>query len=122
MCVLFSCLWCPHLQHLIDTTGLLDIDFFSLDVEGAELYVLQTVDFSVTNIHYILMETDNPNSVASEALLTAAGFVRHALNMKDGCIPNHDCAVNTLFVNSRYEARHRGAPQLYQYGTAMKCP
>lgn len=27
-----------------------DIDFWSLDVEGAELQVLQTVDFSRTNI------------------------------------------------------------------------
>ena len=52
---------CIPLQVIIDATGLLDIDFFSLDVEGAEKLVLQTVDLSKTNIRLIMIEQDGWN-------------------------------------------------------------
>ena len=35
------------------------IDFFSLDVEGAEFEVLNGIDFSIYNFKYIIIETDN---------------------------------------------------------------
>ena len=35
------------------------IDFFSLDVEGAEFDVLNGIDFSIYNFKYIIIETDN---------------------------------------------------------------
>ena len=35
------------------------IDFFSLDVEGAEFDVLYGIDFSIYNFKYIIIETDN---------------------------------------------------------------
>jgi FkbM family methyltransferase len=41
---------CVPLELILDATGLLDIHLFSLDVEGAELAVLETVNWSVTNI------------------------------------------------------------------------
>jgi FkbM family methyltransferase len=44
---------CVPLQLIIDATGLLDIAFFGLDVEGAEELVLATVDLGKTNIRLI---------------------------------------------------------------------
>ena len=36
-----------------------EIDFFSLDVEGAEFEVLDGIDFSENKINYFLIETSN---------------------------------------------------------------
>jgi hypothetical protein len=47
---------CIPLQLIIDATELLDIDLFSLDVEGAEKLVLETVDLRKTNIRLIMVE------------------------------------------------------------------
>jgi hypothetical protein len=41
---------------MIESTGLLDIDLFSLDVEGGEMAVLESVDLEVTNIKALLVE------------------------------------------------------------------
>lgn len=45
------------LQKLLDKYNLKDIGFFSLDVEGFEIFVLNGIDFEKTTIHYILIET-----------------------------------------------------------------
>ena len=52
---------CVPLQLLIDSTGLWDIDFFSLDVEGAEKLVLETLDLKKTNIRVLMVELNGLN-------------------------------------------------------------
>lgn len=52
---------CVPLQLLIEATGVLDIDFFSLDVEGAEKLVLETVNLNKTNVRLIMVEQDGWN-------------------------------------------------------------
>lgn len=52
---------CVPLQLLIDSTGLWDVDLFSLDVEGSEWAVLSTVDLKVTNVRAFLVELDGSN-------------------------------------------------------------
>mmetsp|Transcript_16091 Transcript_16091/g.37183 ORF Transcript_16091/g.37183 Transcript_16091/m.37183 type:complete len:379 (+) Transcript_16091:75-1211(+) len=46
----------PVLQDVFGTDG---IAFFSLDVEGAELLVLETIDFDVVNIEVLMVEIQN---------------------------------------------------------------
>lgn len=58
--------------------GLLDVDLFSLDVEGAELFVLKTIDFKVINFRVILVELDYSDAVKNQQvrdLLESNGFV-----------------------------------------------
>lgn len=50
---------CGLLQHYLDALSIRHIDFWSLDVEGKELHVLQTVDFECTHIEVIIAESDN---------------------------------------------------------------
>jgi FkbM family methyltransferase len=50
---------CGPLQHYLDSLSIHHIDFWSLDVEGEELHVLQTVDFEKTQIDVIIAESDN---------------------------------------------------------------
>lgn len=48
------------------------IDFFSLDVEGAEMSVLQGLDFDRWNISFLLIESRSPKEL--ETFLNAKGF------------------------------------------------
>eukprot|EP00956_Cyclotella_meneghiniana_P027463 scaffold61572_cov23-Cyclotella_meneghiniana.AAC.3 len=54
---------CGLLQHYLDALSIprsiRHIDFGSLDVEGKELHVLQTVNFEHTHIEVIIAESDN---------------------------------------------------------------
>lgn len=118
---------CVPLQLILDVTGLLDIDLFSLDVEGAELAVLETIDWSITNIYVILVELDNLNSEKDQAVrdfLLARGF-RNALDVhgsiRDACIPGGDCTLNEVFLNENYHLRKRAELQRFQFGTGLRC-
>lgn len=50
---------CGPLQYYLDALGIRHIDFWSLDVEGSELKVLETVDFDRTHIDVIIAESKN---------------------------------------------------------------
>lgn len=52
---------CGPLSLYLHDLGIDHIDFFSLDVEGAELLVLKTVDFEKVNIDVIMVESFNRN-------------------------------------------------------------
>jgi FkbM family methyltransferase len=49
------------------------IEFMSVDVEGAELIVLSTIDFDAVDIHYIVVEANPPVQPWID-LLTSKGF------------------------------------------------
>lgn len=90
---------CVPLQYLIDSTGLWDIDFFSLDVEGGERIVLETVDLERTNIKVLMVELDEHNPEKNEWVrqhLTTAGFV----NLGGEFMINKR---NEVFLNPRFE-------------------
>mmetsp|Transcript_22370 Transcript_22370/g.34374 ORF Transcript_22370/g.34374 Transcript_22370/m.34374 type:complete len:375 (-) Transcript_22370:15-1139(-) len=50
---------CGPLQYYLDALDIRHIDFWSLDVEGSELKVLETVDFDRTHIDLIIAESEN---------------------------------------------------------------
>jgi len=50
---------CGPLQYYLDALDIRHIDFWSLDVEGSELKVLETVDFDRTHIDVIIAESEN---------------------------------------------------------------
>ena len=118
---------CIPIQSIIDSTGLLDIDLFSLDVEGAELAVLETLDFSSTNIRVFVVELDRSNLSKDEEvrkLILSHGFtslndtIRSACNYKE-----KGCTRNEVFINPNYMIRKtaRKQKQYYKYGTGVKC-
>jgi len=130
---------CVPLQSLLDMMGMQDVDLFSLDVEGAELAVLQTIDLSITNMHVVLVEQTGQNKKKDEGvrqLLKSHGFVPAPFNMRDGCLPGADCAANEAFINPHFEARRAarlaapvvaGTPSsqlgrvTYQWASGQRC-
>ena len=127
---------------MLDVTGMLDVDLFSLDVEGAELAVLHTLDFSVVNFRVLIVELDGMAPEKDQAvrdLLAAKGYEKAAGSPRDACTPGADCASNEAFVNPRFTEVKRArvaaaesaaspagfSPHFpvhkYKQGTAVRC-
>jgi hypothetical protein len=102
---------CIPLQSIIDSTGLLDINLFSLDVEGAEYAVLTTIDWSVTNFEVIVVELDAGNPTKDQQvrdLLERNGYQNAALrygSIRDACVPGGDCTLNEVYLNPMFHIR-----------------
>jgi len=102
---------------MIESTGLLDIDLFSLDVEGSEMVVLQTIDFEVTNVKVVLVELSDhypeERNARVRSFLEEKGFGR------DEYCSGSDrafCAHSELFINPQFEQRKASRPP-----PPMKC-
>jgi hypothetical protein len=74
---------CSPVGHMLRTAGIGSLDFWSLDVVGAELEALQGMDWSIP-VHTILIEMLPGNNRKGEAglaeirgFLLGRGFVRH---------------------------------------------
>ena len=59
---------CVSLGSILRSFGLSRVDFFSLDVEGAELEVLRTLDLSALQFNVIAIEQDGQNPTKDEAV------------------------------------------------------
>lgn len=69
---------CVPLKAILAKFGMTHIDFFSLDVEGAELEVLRTLDFSAVHVNVFVIELDGSNPEKDQEvkrLLTANHYV-----------------------------------------------
>ncbi|GAB0495928.1 hypothetical protein MMPV_007238 [Pyropia vietnamensis] len=64
---------CTTAAAVLRRSGLTRIDFLSLDVEGAELAVLQGIDWNATRIDVIALEEENDDAGAL-AFLVARGY------------------------------------------------
>lgn len=64
---------CVRLNTILQKYGISHIDFFSLDVEGHELEVLKTIDFSKITIDVITVENDYENEELRQ-ILYANGY------------------------------------------------
>ena len=49
---------CFSLMDILDVIGRRHIDYFSLDVEGGEMYILKSIDFDKLDITFFTIETD----------------------------------------------------------------
>lgn len=121
---------CIPIQQIFEVTNMLDIDFFSLDVEGSEYAVLETIDFAVTNIQALLVELDGGDPERDQKireLLEKHGFVNSAKtigSVRQICLDVHPdgygCTINEVFLNPNYHARKR-PKQYYKFGTSTRC-
>ena len=60
--------------------GITHVDFWVLDVEGAELEVLRVFDFAAVSVDVVVVEVDRTNQAkddAVRAVLRASGYRRH---------------------------------------------
>lgn len=70
------------------------INFFSLDVEGAEIFVLRTIDWSKLSVHLLMVEAASNGPSPVRDLLLGVGFELEP----EGTVPNSALFVNRSFV------------------------
>lgn len=68
---------CFPLGVMLDAIGVRKVDMFSLDVEGAELAVLKSIDFSTYEISLIVVE-ENGNGHALTEFMQSKGYRVHS--------------------------------------------
>ena len=56
---------------------MLRVDFFSLDIEGAELSVLETLPWDKVNIEMVMVEVEHSDVVKVTNIMAKAGFTKH---------------------------------------------
>lgn len=86
--------YCGPLSHQLCLLGITNIDFMSIDVEGAELEVVKSIDFSRVDVSVIIVEADTHSpekNSAVRSLLVARGF-----NLTTDLIKRSDLFVNTF--------------------------
>jgi FkbM family methyltransferase len=88
---------CLPLRDILAYYNITHVDFFSLDVEGGELMVLESINFSCVSFDVLVVELDNTNPHKDEAvrkLLSSAGYKVHSR------VHNNDWFVREGFVPS----------------------
>jgi len=65
---------CFPLYSILLAIGQTRVDFFSLDIEGAEMDVLKTIPFDKIDIEILLIETNKSNVTAMNSLLSPYGY------------------------------------------------
>lgn len=69
---------CFNFHEALAARGIISVDYLSVDVEGAELAILQSIDFKRVDIDIIGVE-NNYNQSGVWRLLTREGFALHSL-------------------------------------------
>jgi FkbM family methyltransferase len=90
-----------RLDDILHEAGITHIDFWSLDVEGAEFNVLQTMDWSIS-VYLILIEKQEPESkkLCDEILL------------KNGFVRVENFAHNEIWINPKNNRIQKRIPRL----------
>lgn len=89
--------YCGPLAHQLCLLGIHKIDFFSLDVEGAEFDVLSTIDFTRVSIHVVIVEADEHNT-------TKNTVVRNFMAAHGFSVDTTTVSRSDLFVNKHWPA------------------
>jgi Methyltransferase FkbM domain len=71
--------YCVPLNDLLAALNVKHVDYFSLDVQGAELPILETIDFTSVQIDIIIAEAANgPNAAALRKFFNKTGIYKEA--------------------------------------------
>ncbi|XRB07700.1 methyltransferase [Pycnococcus provasolii] len=86
---------CTTLNALLDQLGVNHVDYFSLDVEGAEMYILQSIDWSQVTIDVVTIEVQE-HRAQIQSFMEARGYRR----VIPPPVPNDDVFVRaSLWVD-----------------------
>ena len=88
---------CAPIGPLLRKSGVVQVDLFSLDVEGAELLVLKTMDWDIPVLIW-LIEMGHVDDNEIEDLLLQHGYRRALWNIREECT-KLNCPMNMVFEN-----------------------
>lgn len=90
---------CCPIGNMLRDAGISQVDLFSLDVEGAELAVLETMDWNIPVTLWVveLDGHDKPKDQAVRNLLESHGYAKTSWDIRTFCCSGCDCAINETF-------------------------
>lgn len=94
---------CVPLAELLGYYNIRHIDFFSLDVEGGELGVLQALDFDCVTFNVLVVEADGSNADKDSA-------VRRLLESKGYKLYSHTGNETSWQIGNDWFVRHGWGP------------
>ena len=96
---------CAPLSMLLRSTGVTAIDLFSLDVEGSEIHVLRTMDWTIP-VHVWCIEVQEHDSAVIGELMKKHGYVRRQWPKEYDA--KYTQNINQLWVDESYVADDKG--------------
>lgn len=94
---------CAPMQKILDKYNIHHVHFFSLDVEGAEMEVLSTIDFAKTTVDVFMIETHGNFHCEAEVVLwflSAKEFARVECHKPYKC--KQGSSANLFFVHKSF--------------------
>jgi len=88
---------CFPLNDILAAIGVNHVDYFSLDVQGAELPILKTIDFKAIRIDVIILEVFDNDATKKEAMRNAI----KALFQETGLYKEPDVYNNDLLFERK---------------------
>ena len=88
---------CRPIGRMLNEAGIKAVDFFILDVEGAELMVLETMDWSISVKVFVVEMGRGEKDKKVIDLLASKGYKKSLWNIRGFCIEGRDCANNQVF-------------------------
>lgn len=96
---------CKPIGRILNESNVQHVDLFSIDVEGSEQVVLETMDWRIP-VHVVLIEMGHGKrkDKRNRDFLERLGFVNTLplWNIQEYCTDGGDCAPNEVFVNPNY--------------------
>ncbi|KAK2152322.1 hypothetical protein LSH36_333g00023 [Paralvinella palmiformis] len=93
---------CRPIGKMLKDAGVVSVDFFVLDVEGAELMVLETMDWSIPVKVFVVEMGRGEKDKQLIELLRSKGYKKSLWNIRGFCLMGHDCANNQVFEHQNY--------------------
>ena len=93
---------CEPIGQMIRDSGFRANDLFVLDVEGAELMVLRTMDWSIPVRVFVVEMGRGDKDRQLVNLLHQQGYRNATWNIRDYCRPGKDCANDMVFENTQF--------------------
>lgn len=92
---------CKQMKTILKENNIKKIDFFSLDVEGAELIVLDTMDWSIQVSVFLIETSKNKQKIRKKML--SEGFRLANFSLKSYCKKGRDCTDNDVFLGKNFK-------------------
>ena len=95
---------CMPLSSMLAKFSISKLDFWSLDVEGAELQVLQTFDFDAVAINVVCIEADGHDPAKDKAvkeIMLEHGYIFHGHEIRNDWFVHPDFVPTQLISASK---------------------
>lgn len=91
---------CKPMKKILRQANMTKIDFFSLDVEGAELIVLDTMDWSIQVSVFLIEVSKNRQKIRQ--VMISKGYRLATFSLKSYCKKGKDCTDNDVFLHKNF--------------------